>query len=351
MIYQVEIGNNRTIGDLTVTYDKYGNKFVGIKEIFQRLQIKSNAKQLAKLETEDISVVDSGSGVCNDREPINYGYKSFKMGKADGIYKFVLNRKNLKPMLFTNHHKPDEKAPEQHIVYLTISSRFKILVYTSNFEIGATFGKSEYAGCAVVVDTANKTADNNQIIRIGFIDKVTKIYKIATIDIDANNKISVNISDAEGKEVGKLKSLDTKYPGSLKFRIRPNEGKLLTYAYVCAADEAGKEAFKQDTYPVNIIEVDSSDDVKPTSYNSAVEEVIYNYHKNNGGLKYELAVLTGDDAENEDFLDKYLGNLVEEHVSAITTIGVNIPTSILKKHKIGSVISYDMETGRSRSKR
>lgn len=358
MFYRVNVGTNNN--ELNISYDKYGNKWIGFKDL-KKIQIRSNAKALVRLDDRDITVENDASiDVVETAGTINYGYTAYNLGRSEGIYKFVNNRKNYKPMLFTNYSsKKGEKSPLQHIIYFTISYRYKVLLYSTKYEINSTFGKigtktdEGFGGCTVVVDTANRNTENPQVFRVAFFDTVTKVYKILTVNIDNENDMSVELVDASGKEVAKLVSLNQKYNSSLKFRIRPRLNKLMTHVYICNADDTGMKSFEKDEYPVNVIEVDPSDDTRPASYNSAIEQFVYDYHKENGNLKYELACLTGNtDEENIDFLDKYLANLASEHITCVTVFeGVKIPNELAKKHNINNIIYYDMETGRSYNKR
>lgn len=356
MIYKFTIGTTSEDRNLDVTYDKYGNKFFEFPDIRQKLQIKSNVNSLQMLRKPDIKsfIKDFEVSERNDIS-IPFSVEQYKLYKnADKAYKFVNNRKNLKPMLFTNFVPKDAEASEYHIVYIAVEQpRYKILTYATDYPILSSFGKTDkYTGCVAVVDSmAHMFAETDTVFKISFFDTESKVYKTASIIIDGNGNPDFRIDDADSNAVAKLKSLNNKYKGSLKIRIRPDENSMLTQVFICKADENGMVEAKGHQIPANTVTIDPTDNDRPSSYNSAVDDYLFERFKDTK-LKYEITSLTGEtDEENERILDSYLASLEKDHITAITTIDVDIPIELLKKYSIRNVIALDISTGKSYSRR
>lgn len=339
MIYRVDIGklpNPEAKEEVTlkVTYDKYGNKFFEFEDIRQRIDIRSNVKSLAELESDaitceslsqaDVSNQEVNPDVTNDKLIPFIGRTYHLPNDADKKYRWVNKRKNMNPMLLTNF-KPkdsDDEAPEQYIVYVAIEQpRYKILSYRTGYDILNSFGKKDsHTGCTVVLtDEDIFNAVNDKVIEISFYDSVNKAYKTATVLIDGNGNLEVRVADAYPNEVGKLRTLSKKYKTSLKMRIRPTANKLLTQAFIC-----------NDGNDKKLLDI--------------IDE---QYGKNEKVLSNTIVHVLSED----DNLDYILSEITKQKITAITTVDVEIPLELLKKYKIRNLFEYDMKTGITHSKK
>jgi hypothetical protein len=352
MIARFNIGtftSNAGVDELYVTYDQYGNKFIGFEDIEQRIIMRSNNKDFRTLAPTDVSVAAMSDDVVIEKNNKNipYSWKKYQFhNDMDKRYRWVNNIKNFNPMLLaTRADDNGEYPPETYIMYLAIEyPRYKVLSYFTKYSILNTFNKvDKYNGCTIVFDADEHTnAEDDVIIEIKFFDTVTKVYRVCTITMDGNGNPEMNMRYADGPEVGKLKFLNSKFKSSFRIRIKPKPGSLLTQAYI---------------YPITNPEY--SDD-QLTIANEKVEKMISEkateFHPETNFYLIPISEVTtegeNDKPEyNREEIESALEEISEAKCTAITTFGINIPNDLIKKYHIRNIFNYDIATDKIYSKR
>jgi hypothetical protein len=316
MIYHFSIGAYKHYNDAennaTIMKDEHDNSFISLNAINQRIRITSGCHSLQSVTSDDFLISSNSFATVNDADILPYMVTKFSLGDAlDSEYRWVNNSKNMNPMFISNRKPKDaDTKNEQIIAYITLDPRVKVLSYSTKYSILQTYGKKDYyTGCTIVLNRDDITVgEENVLMTIKFVDTTTHRYKVANISIDEAGKPTMNIEDVVGDEVSKMRFNDRKYKSSLRFRYKTKKKQLLTSYYIC---EKYQEQFVRDL-------------VKDL-HNPTV-----------------MTVDTPFDESNSNVVD-LLNTLSENHVKAITTIGVDIPLDVLKKHKIFNVFEYDIE--------
>ena len=333
--------------DLIITYDQYGNKYFSFEDIEQKINIRANTKAFRNIETSDITCAAMSEDVVIEKNEKNipYSWKKYQLPKdLDKKYRWANNIKNLNPMFLINNYTKaedgtEEYSPENYVVYIAIESpRYKILGYYTKYAILNTFTRSDKFTGATIVFTEDEhlAADDDKVIEIKFFDNVTKVYRVCTISIDGNGNPEMDMRYAEGPEVGKLKTLNNRYKFSLKMRIRPLAGSLITQHYIFPVTNSEYEA--------------GSDDPEKYIANSEVEKLVSDHFNNNfpEGTEYYMSPIHIDEngEPNVEELEAAIGDIVNFKSKVFTTFGVKIPYDLIKKYKIKNVFNYDLETNK-----
>lgn len=347
MICRFNIGSFGTDNndELTITYDQYGNKYFSFDDIGQKINIRANTKAFRNVETDQIVCVAMSDDVVIEKNEKNipYSWKKYQLPNGlDKKYRWANNIKNLNPMFLINNYTrgedgTEEYSPENYVLYVVVESpRYKILGYYTKYAILNSFVRGDkFTGATIVfTDEEHMNADDDKIIEIKFFDTLTKVYRVCSISIDGNGNPEMVMRYAEGPEAGKLKTLNNRYKLSLKMRVRPLPGSLITQGYI---------------YPITNSEfVEGA--AEGTFANEEVEKLVGDYFSNNfpADTEYFMTpVHVNEDGEADtEELEAALNEIVDGKCKVVTTFGVKIPHDIIKKYKLKNVFDYDMETSK-----
>lgn len=303
ILYNIVLGNLNLAPDpWKHTIDAHGNHFITKEDLRQNIRI-------------DGSIEESIYPKAGDLDPVWVAANMQCYHILPGT-KWINNNRNMNPMLLATKEPKEER--EQIVVYITVSNNYSIVRFNTNHRILQTYHKKDiFQGCAVVLNNAERTADN-RIMNISVYDKKKNQYSQFNISFmkDDLNKIRIDrkavtntkILETMKKQVEKFSN---RYMG---FKIITKPAELLTRYYVTT--EKYKNDIIKATANINNVRVITIDNpAQATDISSFVN----------------------------DFVSKYQKEFEIERIRSITQCGVNIPLDAIKQLKLLYVFNYNIK--------
>jgi hypothetical protein len=306
ILYNIVLGNQKlTPNSWSHIIDDFGNHFIAKDDINQRIRIDN--------KVDDRTYPDLG-----ELKPVWSAANMQCYNILTGT-RYVTNNRNMNPLLLTSKEYAD--GEDQIVIYITVSNNYAIARFNTSHRILQTYHKKDmFQGCAIVLDTKDRAADN-RIITISVYDKKNDQYSKFNISFNKDdlNAITVKRKAITDKEfLDKIKAQTRKFKSRyMGFKILTKPEDLLTSVYVVS------DKFKQDvintTKNINKVNIIT---INPDQIAYAVEN------------------------ELTDELDKITNKLQKEfetnRIKAITQCGVSLPLDMIRKLKLLYVFDYDV---------
>lgn len=301
ILYNITLGNlNLTPDSWSHITDDHGNHFISKDDIRQRIRIDGKIDPSIYPELGDLKPVWAAANMqCYNILPGT---------------RWVNNNRNMNPLLLMN--KETDTKKEQIVIYITVSNNYSIVRFNTSHRILQTYHKKDVLqGCAVVLNTAERDADN-RVISISVYDKKKDQYTQFNISFmrEDNNKLRIDRKAITNDNIlATLKEQVQKFNNRLmgfKIITKPNE--LLTLTYLTS------EKFKAN------IEKITKDINNP-----------------------KIITINPEQLENESYLNDVIQKLQSEfengRIRALTQCGVNLPLEAHRKLKLLYVFNYDVK--------
>jgi hypothetical protein len=220
------------------------------------------------------------------------------------------NSKTFSPMLVGGKAQDDEDV----IIYITLPTSYKVLGYYSACSILNTyFVKDVCTGCVVVAKKSDIIKDEKPILfDCTFFDYSDKTFKTAEINIDAELNPSVKYDNVPKNKIKSFAEKNSKYKQSMRFRIRSNNGNMITSAFITNSE--------------------SYDELKEILDKKVTEKKAFN-----------PVIFVINDVNSEDDINDALDFVQNDNYKAITLYNISIPRDSFKSRKIHNIFNYDKE--------
>lgn len=296
---------NITLGNLKLTpnvwshiTDEYNNHFIAKDDIHQRIRIDNKVDEKLYPELGNLKPVWT---------TINTECYELLQGT-----RYVNNNRNMNPLLLSS--KEYSEGNDQIVIYLTISNKYSIVRFNTSHRILQTYHKKDiFQGCAIVLNTQDRDADN-RIISISVYDKRKDQYSKFNISFMNNdlNKINIDRKPITDKDIlEKLKEQTRKFKSRyMGFKIITKPEDLVTVTYITS------DKFKQDV-------IDATKNINRPKIITVNPE--------------QLEDEAGIEAVTEMLQKEFEAN----RIKAITQCGVSLPLDVIRKLNLLYVFNYD----------
>lgn len=276
------------------TVEKFNTRFITFNDIRQKIRVADSNTSIAPR-----TIIDTPQK--------NADYNASVITMFDAV-NWANSNINMNPCLY-----PATNGEDSVICYITLGNNYKLLNYTTGYEILQTYHMNEkYNGCVIVV---NKTQleeiceKRYNLISLFVYDKTQKRISKINCTIKYKSDSEEYEPRIEGMPVPKdkyqtLKALNKKYTNDMKFKI--SSKRLLTATYICDSSKY--------------------DEVK------AMTEKIKN-----------ASIIAIPDCLSDEEKKEIISQSLSEKIRAFTLVGVRVPFSILKELRMIYVFSYDTE--------
>ena len=296
MLYSILIGGNTSAtNDWILTNDNYDNTFISNTSIRQRIKLGKNVKKT-------LSDCHSFHEVDEDSVTPVYSYTEYKLPERIFISN---NNKNMNLNLL-NFFSTEKDVMDNHvdddIAYITLSPDLIVVRY-ENFsnKIVQTYHGKDYKGIAVKFSSEI----NLCIMSITVKDVNTNTFKNISVFINNEHNLEVSITpitcEAYLKDINEMKI----NPKGTYFVLDLKE-EMPTYTYIT---------------------------------NTKCEEYLLEALNMRGVEKYNIITIGRDGFRDKDL---FKGELVDQRIRAVTSVGVKLNPSFLKENNILYVFNYDI---------
>lgn len=301
--------NNK--GNKGASYTKY----LTLDAINQQLKLNAKFMENKRITNEDIHITASGS---EEDAPNSWSAAVIRF-KAPMIdeeidpnlrLRWANNSKTFSPILVGGKSQDDEDV----IIYVTLPTSYKVLGYYSACSILHTyFVKDLCTGCVIVAKKSELMQDEQPVIfNCTFFDYSDKTFKTAEINIDADINASVTYGNVPKAKIKSFAEKNSKYKQSMRFRIRSNNGNMITSAFITNSE--------------------SYDELKEILDKKVTEKKAFN-----------PVIFVINDVNSEDDINDALDFVQNDNYKAITLYNISIPRDSFKSRKIHNIFNYDKE--------
>ena len=296
--------------------DAVYTKFISLAEINQQLRLNAKFLEKKRITTDDLIIAASRSedGATNpwSASVIRFRSPLFEEDEIDPNLRlrWANNSKTFAPMLVGGKAQDDEDV----IIYITLPTSYKVLGYYSAYSILNTyFIKDVCTGCVIVAKKSDLMQEDHPVIfNCTFFDYSDKTYKTAEINIDAEANVSVKYSDVAKAKIKSFAEKNAKYKQSMRFRIRSNNGNMITSAFITNSE--------------------SYDELKEILDKKVTEKKAFN-----------PVIFVINDVNSDDDINDALDFVQNDNYKAITLYNISINRDSFKSRKIHNIFNYDKE--------
>lgn len=290
-------------------------KNLSLADINQRIKLNAKFLENKRINNNDLNIVTfhSEDGESNHWAATTVRFKT--PDDVDGIdpnlrLRWANNSKTFSPMLVGGKAQDDEDV----IIYITLPTSYKVLGYYSACSILNTyFVKDVCTGCVVVAKKSDIIKDEKPILfDCTFFDYSDKTFKTAEINIDADLNPSVKYDNVPKNKIKSFAEKNSKYKQSMRFRIRSNNGNMITSAFITNSE--------------------SYDELKEILDKKVTEKKAFN-----------PVIFIINDVDSEDDINDALDFVQNDNYKAITLYNITIPRDNFKSRKIYNIFNYDKE--------
>ena len=290
-------------------------KNLSLADINQRLKLNAKFLENKRINSNDLNIATVHSEE-SESNPWTATIVRFKAPMIDEEIdpnlrlRWANNSKTFSPMLVGGKAQDDEDV----IIYITLPTSYKVLGYYSACSILNTyFVKDVCTGCVVVAKKSDIIKDEKPILfDCTFFDYSDKTFKTAEINIDAELNPSVKYDNVPKNKIKSFAEKNSKYKQSMRFRIRSNNGNMITSAFITNSE--------------------SYDELKEILNKKVTEKKAFN-----------PVIFVINDVNSEDDINDALDFVQNDNYKAITLYNISIPRDSFKSRKIHNIFNYDKE--------
>ena len=290
-------------------------KNLSLADINQRLKLNAKFLENKRMNSNDLNIatVHSEESESNPWVATTVRFKTPMVNEEidpNLRLRWANNSKTFSPMLVGGKAQDDEDV----IIYITLPTSYKVLGYYSACSILNTyFVKDVCTGCVVVAKKSDLIKDEKPILfDCTFFDYSDKTFKTAEINIDAELNPSVKYDNVPKNKIKSFAEKNSKYKQSMRFRIRSNNGNMITSAFITNSE--------------------SYDELKEILDKKATEKKAFN-----------PVIFVINDVNSEDDINDALDFVQNDNYKAITLYNITIPRDSFKSRKIYNIFNYDKE--------
>lgn len=306
MLFNVILGNNLDTKPWKLIEDSStGSLFFTNETIRQWIRLDKNLDRKLLPEV----------GAMNPK----YSYGAVQAYEIPGNLRWVNNNTNMNPCLVSKRDTLVDKS-EQHIIFITVKSNYKILGFHTNHRLLQTYhSNGEYQGCSVVLTKEEIEKDGTNVIEIDVFDTKKNMYRILTIDFkdSESNQLLIKKNKVENQDLfNTMRRKNQTRKTSTPFKIVSKENEFLTSFYL-TREKFYNIMVKQTSFIKNREIINLPDDFNPETFT---------------------------DEERNDFIKSMSEALNRKgRIRAITLAGVNLPIDIIHELKVLYVFTYDFK--------